>query len=444
VSEGFLSSDKPAPDFSDKSIEIVLRRPSAAPGTVSGEVVDARGTRVPQARISLDRQTTIADENGVFSIEIPKGGAKSPIMALKPGYLPATETLSAAVQNGSEDASESVVLHLGAPPLSIEGRVVDGEDHALAGMKVWVGDVTLFGAIDEVPATVEGLLAGAATRTDIERMLRESKTTADPEALLQDVPTVFWSFTRTDGDGKFKIEGLIDREYRVVAMDPATLLRVESEPVRAGSKDARIELPSRLYYERVAGRVVSRDGKPLDGVRVTPQCDAMTIHPTPNATTTFHSSAKSIVTDEGGRFEFKRLPRAKVYLRFDGENILPIEFGRASHDGEIGLEGASKQSVDDLVITASLRFHMQIELGRGRSDLANAFRVTDADGGKLEINVFEGSSRRTTDEGEIHDGRSPVVVVTEDAKMLVLSKDAREVMRVPLALAANGVNIVRP
>lgn len=444
TSEGFVQTQEPAPEVSSQSIEIAMHRPTAAPGMVSGEVVDDRGRRVAAARVALDHLTTITDDNGTFTLKIPEGGAKSPIIALKQGYLPATETLGSSVQQGGAGASEYVVLHLGPPPLAIEGRVADADDRPLAGMKVWVGDTTFFGEIDEVPANVEGLLAGAATRADIERLMQEAKEAVEPEQYIQGVPTVFWSFVKTDNEGRFKVEGLLDREYHVVAMDPATLLRVDGGPVRAGSKNVRIELPARLYYERVAGRVVSRTGKPLAGVQVMPQCDVVTIRPNEHSQSTFHSTAKSVVTDADGRFEIKRLPRGKVYLRLDGENILPIEFGRDGRGNEGGIGSASQRQVDDLLITASLRYHMQLELAPDRADLADSFHVIDGDGAKLTINAFEGSSRRSTDECQIHDGKSPVVVVNEEAKMLVLSKAGRETLRLPLTLAPTGVNIVRP
>jgi RNA polymerase sigma-70 factor (ECF subfamily) len=440
--EGFVPSRRPAPELSDNGIEVALHRPTAAPGMISGEVVDERGRRVDAARVAVAQVTTITDENGMFSLKLPEGGAKTSIVALKKGYLPATERLDALLQAG--DASAYIVLHLGPPPLSIEGRVSDAEDQPLSGMKVWVADPTFFGAVDEMPALVEGLLSGAATRSDIERMMRESKERSDPMEFIQGVPTVFWSFVKTDAEGRFKLEGLLDREYQVVAMDPATLLRVDSGPVHAGAKNVRIELPARLYFGRVAGRVVSHAGKPVAGVQVTPQCDVLTIHENENSRSTFHSRARSAVTDADGRFVLERLPREKVYLRLDGENILPIEFGRDGETHEGGIETASDRKVDDLVITASLRYHMQIELAPERVELADNFRVIDANGLTLEINVFEGSRRRTTDEAQIHDGKSNVVAVTDEAKMLVLSKGKLEVLRVPLALDPSGVNIVRP
>ena len=104
----------------------------------------------------------------------------------------------------------------------------------------------------------------------------------------------------------------------------------------------------------------------------------------------------------------------------------------------------SKQALEELVITTALRYHVQIELAPDRAHLADKFRVVAENGAALAINVFEGSMHMRTDEAEIHDGKSRVVVVEEDAKLLVLSKDGQETLRVPLALSPTGVNIVRP
>ena len=87
---------------------------------------------------------------------------------------------------------------------------------------------------------------------------------------------------------------------------------------------------------------------------------------------------------------------------------------------------------------------MQIELPPERADLADTVTALDENGASLDINVFEGNSQMSSTNFELHGGRSPVVVVSEDAKTLVFMKANREVLRVPLALALGQVNIVRP
>jgi RNA polymerase sigma-70 factor (ECF subfamily) len=442
--EGFNAYSRPAPEFSDNAIEIVLTRPGAAPGMVAGEVVDEHGQLVKGARVALDHAVTSTDEYGNFALKIPAGGAKSPIMAVAQGRLPASEPLSPDVQNGVQGASEYIVLHLGPPALSIEGRVVDAEGKPQAQMKVWIGDTTFFGSVDELPASVEGLLAGAATRSDLERMMRDSSAKQDPEEILRETPTMFWAFARTDADGRFKIDGLLDRDYQLVALDSTTLLRVESEPIRAGRKDVVVSLPKDAYHEHVAGRVVSRNGKPVAGVRVTPKLVTVVIHPSPNSTTSFDVDAKATFTDADGRFSFAKLPREHVFLRVTGEDILPFDYGCGPGGVTRPIESVSSRKLDDLLLTVALRYHMQIELPPERADLADTVNALDENGASLDINVFEGNSQMSSTNFELHGGRSPVVVVSEDAKTLVFMKSNREVLRVPLALALGQVNIVRP
>jgi RNA polymerase sigma-70 factor (ECF subfamily) len=443
VGEGFNAYSRPAPEFSDNAIEIVLTRPSAAPGMVAGEVVDEHGQAVKGARVALDLAVTSTDEFGNFALKIPSVGVKSPIVAIAQGHLPASEPLSPDVQSGVEGASEFIVLHLGPPALSIAGRVVDADQHPQAGMKVWIGDTTFFGSLDELPASVEGLLAGAATRTDIERMMRDSPG-REPEELLHETPTVFWAFVKTDGDGRFKLDGLLDREYQLIALDSTTLLRVETEPIRAGRKDVLVSLPRDAYHAHVAGRVVSRDGKPVAGVRVTPKLVTVVVHPSPNSTTSFDVDAKATTTDAEGRFSFAKLPREHVFLRVEGENILPFDYGCGPGGVTRPIESVSSRKLDDLLLTVALRYHMQIELAAERADLADTVSALDENGATIDINVFAGNSQMSSSNFELHGGRSPVVVVSEDAKTLVFMKSNHEVLRVPLALTLGQVNIVRP
>jgi RNA polymerase sigma-70 factor (ECF subfamily) len=442
--EGFTRFAHAAPEFSDNSIEIVLARPGAAPGMVAGEVVDAHGNRVKGAHVALDRAVTSTDDDGIFALEIPAGGVKSPITAIARGFLPASETLSADVQNGAAGASEYVVLKLGSAALAIEGRVVDADEKPQANMKVWTGDTTFFGSVDDVPASVEGLLAGAATRSDIERLIRGSQGKQDPEDIMRETPTAFWSFVRTDAEGRFKLDGLLDREYALVVLDPATLLRVESDPIRAGRKDAVVRLPANGYHEHVAGRVVSRDGKPVAGVRVMPKQVVVVVHPSPNSTTSMDVDAKATFTDAEGRFSFAKLPKEKVFLRIEGENILPFDYGCGPQGAMQPIGSVSSRKLDDLLITVALRYHMQIELPPERMDLADAVSALDENGKSLDINVFEGNSQMSATNFPLHGGRSPVVVVSEDAKTLVFTKDGKESLRVPLALTPGQVNVVRP
>ncbi len=405
---------------------------------LNGQVVDDHGDPAADARVSVGTTaTTVTDANGAFAIELPASGARKTWMAVKPGHQPAIQPASEAVQSGRADEGEFVLLRLGPAPLAISGRVLDADDLPQAGFKVFLVDPTFFAQVDELPAHVEGMLANAATRADIERILASAPEGTDPEEMLKDTSTVFWTFVKTDARGRFTIEGLLARAYRLAAMDPATLLRFESEPIHAGRNDALIRIPRNAYFENVRGKVVTRAGEPLAGVLVMPMADAMNVQVSEGSWSTFTVGSKPVATDAEGRFEFKRLSRENMYLKFGGDDILPLDWGRKQAGG---IEAAAKGELDKIVIQVALRYHLQIQVD---PDEADEVRILGADGQGLAINVFEGNMSMSSDSVELAQGRSKVLVVGDDARTLVLLKAKQEVRRAPLALVRGGVNIVQ-
>jgi hypothetical protein len=146
-------------------------------------------------------------------------------------------------------------------------------------------------------------------------------------------------------------------------------------------------------------------------------------------------SPRNTVTDERGRFRLERVPHTRVYLRIDGEPILPIEYGRGVTGGLIDL---SAGDADNLRIVGRRRLHVQVELADPA--LASDLVVLDAGDQPLHINVFTGRGRRTTDALPLENGKSPVFVVPDTAVTLVLRKGRHEVRRAPLVLQSGMVN----
>ena len=439
--EGWPVHQEDAPQSSRRDLEIVLRRPGAEPGSVSGQVIDPDGRLVAGARVALGTSLAKSDEQGAFTMRVPEGGAKTPWMAVKLGHLPAVETPSPAVQAGETDGSEFVVLELGPPPPSIEGRVVDRRGNPLAGIKVWTAEPTFFARIEEVPAQVEGILAGAGGRAEIEKLLRSLGPDAEPQKVLTDTPTQFWPFVITDAAGRFRLEGLLEREYALVAMDPDTLLRSWSDPIRAGREKVELMLDVDAVYERVAGKVVSASGVPVPRVTVAATCDVLTTNEGGGGRSTFHAQGRIATTDAQGQFVLQRVPRERVYLRLDGEDILPLEYGR---EDPRGISGPSHGEVESLELRVQLRYHFQVELSGPDAEKADELKVLDADGEVVLINQFMGNSRRTTDSVDLKDGKSDALVVPEEARTLVLLSKGVELRRMTLQLVAGELNIVRP
>jgi hypothetical protein len=74
---------------------------------------------------------------------------------------------------------------------------------------------------------------------------------------------------------------------------------------------------------------------------------------------------------------------------------------------------------------------------------ADQFRVLDVQGQQLPINVFMGASRRTARMLQLVDGRSPVMVLPEDAATMVFLKDGQEVKTINLGLIPGEINRIR-
>lgn len=435
---GYETLSIPAPDMSDRALELVMKRPVSTPGMVSGRVLDDHGKPAAGARVGLGPTTlAVADETGAFTVEIPKDGPRERWIAVLAGHQPAIEVASAAIRSGRAEPGEFVELTLGPPPLVIAGRVVDDEDRPKGGLKVFVADPTFFGAADEVPAHVEGMLAGAASRADLEKALANAPEGVDPESIFKEWSTVFWTFVVTDAKGHFTLKGLLDRPYTIAVLDPESLLRVESEPINAGTLDASIRLPKSAYLENVRGRVVTASGQPVAGVLLMPNHDVITVQIDEHSRSTFDVGGKGAVSDANGAFVFERLPRNRVYLKVTGEHIVPTDWARGQAGG---IEAAAGKKQDAIEIQVELRYHFQVEVD---PSLGDQVRVVDAQGRELMIYIFEGNPRMQLDAVPLVAGRSKVMVVGEDARTLVISKGQEEVRRLPLELVQGQLTVVK-
>ncbi|MFY9344699.1 MAG: carboxypeptidase-like regulatory domain-containing protein, partial [Planctomycetota bacterium] len=307
-----------------------------------------------------------------------------------------------------------VVLTLGDVPLAIRGTVVDATGNAVKDARVWCVDPTLL-CESRDPVTVEGLAAGV-------------------RAGGRSGPSAFWPFVTTAGDGSFELGGLDDRAYTLRAMEDETLTRADVPSIAAGATGVRIVLPTGERFERLAGTVVTRSGAPVPGVNLTVQSDPHSLRGR-----TMHARAVARATSgSDGRFFLPKVPHRAVYLRLDGDTILPLEYGRDVAGGLLELAAGSPE---DLRLVVAVRVHVQVELLDPAS--ADAIRVLDGDGRALIVNVFEGRGRRETDELELPGGKSPVFVVPDSAATLVLAKAGKEVRREPLQLRPGAVNTLR-
>ncbi|HZN40900.1 MAG TPA: sigma-70 family RNA polymerase sigma factor [Planctomycetota bacterium] len=423
---GHVPHRRPLPDRDEQALAIVLERLDGKPGTLQGQVVDPQGRAIANARIGLGEVLAQSDAAGNFVIE--DDGRGKAVAASATGHRRAVLERGAAFPT-------FVLLTLGPPPLTIEGRVVDETGKGLEGIMVWPNDPTLLCSARE-KVVVEGVACGNPTEGELrERFQRGEFKAMEPRQVGRTVPTAGNAWVSTGADGSFTLGGLEDRPYRLRALDYETVLMTERSGIPAGTRGVQLVLDQSQLFAEVKGVVVARrDGSPVPGVRVRVQIDTQSLEGN-----TRHENAVAVATtDEQGRFQLPRVPKAWAYLRLDGDKILPSEPGR-EHPG--GLLDLSAGRPLEFRLEVGMRMHVQVELLDPQR--ADSIAVLDHEGRAVILNVFQGRGRTSTDQLPLAEGRSPVFVVPDTAAVLVLRKDGKEVAREPLNLRAGDVNSLR-
>ncbi len=217
-------------------------------------------------------------------------------------------------------------------------------------------------------------------------------------------------------DGRFAFEGLaLDRTYRIRAWNRETLEQVTSEPLVPGMHGVIVQAPMEAWRPAVDGVVVGLDGSPLEDVRCRLSMDEYRV--TSGArSSSWATTGQEVQTDALGRFEFKDVPHADLFLRFHGHGggaSLPLEPEDAGRDLRIVL-----------VRSGSFAF----EAARP-SAAPRTLAFLDENEATLRIEIDLGPGRtRGIKELELTDGRA-TGRVSEHARWLILLEDDREVAR---------------
>jgi hypothetical protein len=425
--ERYLPDQRSAPEVAVAALEIVLKTPRPDETAIHGVVLGPLGETIEGARVVLGASSTKSDHDGRFVLDPAKQETAELLQALKPGFMPA----SLLAAGGPSDARRwpgFVTLTLGGPTRSIGGTVVDEDGKPLSGMRVWLADPTYCGRIEGTPTQVENVLAGSKTHAEIQR-----EGDLDPSLKSRDAPGYFWTWVSTDAQGRFRIDGLLAREYRLEAMDGRSLVHAEVGPFESGSEDVRIVLPTR-DVRTIRGRVVTRAGEPVGAVRVSLVRTTMEVsYATAGGTarTSRGMPGAGTVTAEDGRFTLENVPVKDVFVTLDGDAILPHHRAITPEDVESSIE---------LVVTA--RCHFQVELAEP-VDRADSIAVLDAEGERLPLLLLRGDSNESGPTKPLSAGRTPVLAVGETAATLVLLRGKEEVERHPIVLLTKTLNELR-
>jgi len=368
---------------------------------VEGLVLLPGGGAAVGATVRYGMHTTRTDGTGRF--HLPLDDSPDPDLELAAGlegYGTALIEGYGALQERSQPyAPAPVVLVLRESNLELAGKVVDARGAPLVGWQVQLAEGT------------------PVTRRRMPPILAEELDGRPVSCLSAD-------------DGSFVLHGLLDRDYELFAFDPATVVSVRAGPFAAGVRDARVEVPDGLAHPRVAGRLVSRRGRPVPGARV---MASRTVHRTEWGSSWM--SGTEVETDADGRFELTEVPR-DGYLHVGGEGVVPEDFPLE--------EGRDPEQLE---LEIGLRCHFQVTVEG--SDLADlGIEVLDATGQALSIYTFSAQGSSSRGMLPLLEGRMEISAVSEEGIEVRLHRllekgERRELARRPLALVPEDVCEVR-
>ena len=376
---------------------------------VSGHVLAPNGAPVAGARVGIGERVVLSGLDGSYEHRIPGESAPSKWDALW-AALPPFETILVnrfgAALLADEDRTIERELAFEGEALELGGRVVDADGAPVANHTVHIWNQ-------------DGLL-GKQSAEELSRP--EVGATLD----LGSARLRVWS--RTDEEGRFLLSGLRDTEYMLRVMNHERSAGWTSEMIRAGTRDALLQLPHDFVREEVTGRIVDRSGRPIAGALLTPLVFQVIIQPGSYS----ESSGQKFRTDEDGRFVLHRVTGGTLVIRVDGKGVIPLQHVLRAGD-----------SIVDLELVMDRRCEFQLELTGPRLE-ASYFQLLDASGTPLALHSLGAGNYTSGTYHKIEEGRTRVLEAAESAATLVLLRGgAEELDRMPIVLKAGEPNLIR-
>ncbi|NOT30647.1 MAG: hypothetical protein HOP15_09400 [Planctomycetes bacterium] len=387
-------------EWHDDELEIVLAEPEG--GWLEGRV-ESGGTALAGVTVTLGYRATETGPEGSFRLSLAGLETEHELCALARGLLP-KRVLGDRNEDGSVRWPSFVRINLAGETLSLAGVVVNENGAPLAGHEVWLEDPGI--------AFVQG--QGYA-------MLLETVLAGAPDMRLG---------SKTDEQGQFEIAALEERDYRLRLIDPATALLIDFGPFAAGTHDVRLERPANAFWPRLRGRVLTRPGTPLAGMRVSIDRDAGMVG-VRDQYFGFITYGARTVTASDGSFELANVPRKGVTLHVHGSGIA---------DPDLELDASIDPDALEVTVAASVQLH--VRLGTSYPE-ATQFGVLDAAGKPLELRIpTEGGSMIGTSIA-LTESVSPVARLSDAGIALVLhDREGKELARIPITLQAGIVNTI--
>lgn len=392
----YLSYSAPVPATDDLEARIVLERPAPhAENRVRGQVIDALGMPVPKADVILGHSADITDERGLFDLDATRAGIATVIRAAARGFQ------GAALNWPLDPPTDFVSLALGPPAKSIRGIVRSSRGEAVSDALVMPFDGTPLGFVADT-----GILMTAESRCG---------------GYEQGVDT--------GSSGEFELGGLEDRNYVLRVFLRKSGASFVTPSIAAGSVNVTIDVPTDLTIPELRGRIVDRSGIPMAGIAVSICATQWQCSYLGSSFLATSGSISTATSDEAGRFKLNAVPRTHADINVEGDSI-------------VGRSLAIPTDVSsELEIVVERRRFLRIELASG--EMYQQFSVVDDRGEKILMRQEEEGGVVVSSTMTLTDGRSPVTIVPESARFVVLKAADGKERRVEIEFAKDGVTVVR-
>jgi protocatechuate 3,4-dioxygenase beta subunit len=386
------------PGYNTESLVIVLQESISEDNRIGGFVVDEDGKGIEGAIVVLASQRVTCDSMGHFEIG-PRSSDSSEVLAAgATGFFPKTLIVE---PGGAWEPGARIVLKRGS--LEIRGRVCDEAGTEIKNAWVWISD----------PSYPAG---GSPAEHDGELALENIA-----EGMLGSV--VSGTRQHTDSRGNFRLYGLLDRPYTVVALSARTMATATLPDVMAGSSDIQVILREDAEATQIAGCVVDIDKHPIAGVRVYYGRHDINV---PLITDSCP------LTDSAGLFQLVLAGTRGAFLEFDKDDLA------RGQRCELGSVASPSSIMVTLLRNASFQIHLTVADGI----VGGLLRRDDNSLVALSRSVGLRATGEFVMFG-VTDGLSDVIAAPEGTYWCVLCDNQwREQRRLRVTLTPGGVSII--
>jgi|694.fasta_scaffold00591_53 RNA polymerase sigma-70 factor (ECF subfamily) len=356
---------------------------------IAGTVRGADGLPLEGASVCFGQDFVSTRKDGSFRMALSYFKDRWTLSASKRGWQPHIEQGIAERLREPGAGVEDLQIVLQRPLPPITGVVVDAEGRACVGWEIGLCNPSDWG---NSSATLEEL----------------SAESADP----------IW----TDANGAFRIGGLANRAYRIYALQPGSMLRVESDAAWPGTSGLVLRLPQDPTVPELRVRVVDGQNQPVSGAKVQLEAPIGTLDGGP----VYRMHLRG-TTDADGRIVLRSVPRSGVSIGVNDHNA--IKPTSTAYDAErMGTE----------VTIPVVRLRTLQLLASSTSDFEYVM-LLDESGQVMELEMVLPGAISAGTRAPLENGALPIIRVPDTARMLVLRRGESEIRRLALPVFTGEV-----